>query len=186
MDLEESDIVLEDIAHALSNLCRFSGHCKTFYSVAEHSCWTATIAHDICLLDPTLRERRNELALKAILHDASEAYLVDVPRPMKARLPSYIEAEKKASAVIMKSFGLSENDDLADKVIKEADDRALIAEANALMGDVSHWGLPKYDDNLIDMQPILLAPVAAKDLFVKKFEILMRIYLTEGDSVGKS
>src|SRR6266496_1501995 len=67
---DPDDIQIEDIAHALSNQCRFSGHCKQFYSVAEHSCRVS----DLCSY---------EHQLGGLLHDGTEAYLSDIARPIK-------------------------------------------------------------------------------------------------------
>ena len=73
-------IKIEDIAHALSNQCRFSGHARSFYSVAQHSAHCAEIA---CLASNA------PLARAMLLHDASEAYLLDMPRPLKKAFPQY-------------------------------------------------------------------------------------------------
>ena len=75
-DPRPEQICIEDIAHGLSMLCRFAGQCRFFFSVAEHS---IAVAH---LLPANLK-------LFGLLHDASEAYLADLPRPVKAGLPEY-------------------------------------------------------------------------------------------------
>lgn len=90
----EGEIVIEDVAHALSNQCRYAGHCS-FYSVAEHS-----VLLSACFT--------GDAAKYALLHDASEAYLVDIPRPLK-RLPEfkpYLAIEAKLQARIYETFGL--------------------------------------------------------------------------------
>jgi hypothetical protein len=93
IDPRPEDVCIEDIAHALSMLCRFGGHCLRFYSVAEHS----------VLLS---RHVAPEHKLWALLHDASEAYLVDVPRPLKPFLTGYREAEDKIMRAVCLHFGL--------------------------------------------------------------------------------
>ena len=89
------DVRLGDIARALSMLCRFAGHCRVFYSVAEHSVRVAEA------LGP-------ELALEGLLHDAAEAYMVDVPGPVKnlPALAGYRRLEEKVVGVVRARFGL--------------------------------------------------------------------------------
>lgn len=87
----ENRIRIDDIAHALSLMCRFGGHIKSFYSVAEHSIWVA-------------KRLPNEHKLAGLLHDASEAYLVDIPTPIKKRFPFYIDIEDKMMKIISKKF----------------------------------------------------------------------------------
>lgn len=84
-------ICIEDIAHALSNTPRFGGHLKHFYSVAQHSLSCAE-----CI---------KEYKLEALLHDASEAYLTDMPSPIKKRMPQYKEVEDGLMKVIAEKFG---------------------------------------------------------------------------------
>ncbi len=78
-------IRVADIAHALSFLCRANGHFPTFYSVAQHS-----IA---CCREAMARGESRRIQLGCLLHDASEAYLSDVTRPVKAAMPMYLEME---------------------------------------------------------------------------------------------
>lgn len=85
-------ISIEDIAHSLSMQCRFGGHLKKFYSVAEH-----------CTNAVKLVPEEHRLA--ALLHDASEAYLLDMPSPIKCRMPEYKAIEKKLMEVIAYKFG---------------------------------------------------------------------------------
>src|ERR1039458_9214593 len=88
-------IGIGDIAHALAHQCRFGGHARTFYSVAQHS---VRVSQACASMD----------SLWGLLHDASEAYLVDVPAPLK-KLPefaAYRRAEKRLQTVIMERFGL--------------------------------------------------------------------------------
>lgn len=93
MDPRPDEVFIEDIAHALSNLCRFGGHCQRFYSVAEHCVLLSQVA-------------LQEFKLWALLHDASEAYLVDVPRPIKPYLYGYDAAEAKIMRAVEERFNL--------------------------------------------------------------------------------
>lgn len=110
-------ICIEDIAHALSNQCRFGGHLWEFYSVAQHS---AYVCH--------LSEPENKLS--ALMHDASEAYLIDIPRPIKQRLSNYKEIENNLMTLISQKFGfewpMNEN-------VKTIDEQMLQMEWDCLM-----------------------------------------------------
>ena len=86
------DIDINDIAHALSLLCRANGHFKRFYSVAQHSL--------NCAKEAKARGYSERVQLGCLLHDASEAYLSDVTRPVKAQLPKYLEIEEKLQNAI--------------------------------------------------------------------------------------
>ena len=106
-----------DIAHALSLLCRYGGHVDRFYSVAEHC---VLMSHAVS----------PEHALWALLHDATEAYVVDVPRPLKRSLPEYQVVEEKVMIAIAEKFGLSMP---MPTEVKDADNRILLTERNMLM-----------------------------------------------------
>lgn len=112
IDPRANEIDANDIAHALSLLCRFGGHCLRFYSVAEHS---VLLARAVSL----------ENRLWALLHDATEAYLVDVPRPLKPFLTGYREAEAKIAIAVCDKFDLPHE---MPAEVKEFDRRILTDE----------------------------------------------------------
>lgn len=112
------DIAPEDIAHALSLLCRYNGHVKSFYSVAEHC----------ILMSATFQD--TELALWALLHDATEAYVGDMVRPLKRSMPEYVAAEDRVMEAICERFNLPYGMPVA---VKDADSRILLNEKAALM-----------------------------------------------------
>lgn len=116
---EVSMIDIEDIAHALSLLCRFNGHGTKFYSVAEHS---VHVSYEI----------RPDLALEGLLHDAAEAYLGDVPSPLKKHLVEFKVFEDRMEGVIAEAFGVKA-DNLKCPELKRADVQLLVDEKVALM-----------------------------------------------------
>lgn len=120
---DSSLICIEDIAHALSMQPRFGGHLPVFYSVAQHCVLTSSIVAD-------------EHKLSALLHDASEAYLIDVPRPVKEQLPNYKEIESKLMVVIAGKFGF---DWPLHGNVKDADEDMLLHEWNSLMLNTGEW-----------------------------------------------
>lgn len=125
-----------DIAHALSLLCRYGGHVDRFYSVAEH-----------CVL--MSQAVPHEDALAALLHDATEAYVVDVPRPLKAYLGGYREIEAAVWTVIAIRFGV---DLTLPASVMEADSRILLTERHALMPNAERWS----QDDLYEALPVAI------------------------------
>ena len=120
LDPTEDMIDIDDIAHSLSNQCRFSGHTSRFYSVAEHS---LNVALELFGEPPVIR-------LQGLLHDASEAYLLDVPSPVKQYLTNYKEMEEKIMRAIFKKYGVPFP---MDDMVKEADAVMLKCEARFLL-----------------------------------------------------
>jgi len=117
MDPRAEDICIEDVAHALSNLCRFTGHTSRFYSVAEHSLYVSTLVP-------------SALAFAGLMHDAHEAYVNDIARPFKLSLPEYKAAEDWNWLAMAEAFDL---DPKQDREIKEADNAMFRAERLQLM-----------------------------------------------------
>lgn len=154
-----------DIAWALSNECRFAGHTSAFYSVAQHSVHVRQIVEEL--------GGGLWLQLKALLHDATEAYLCDIPSPLK-RHPSFMfyrELEENLDHVIMIAFGLAFISD-TDGLIKKADNIVLAAEARDLMGDPKDWdSLPEKPWKTY-IKP--LRSERAGELFLKDYQWLQK------------
>jgi len=125
-DIKEEDVDIETIAHSLSLLCRYGGHCKEFYSVAEHCVRVSRI------VEPKYR-------LAALLHDAGEAYLGDVIRPLKYSLPIIQEADERAVRVVMSKFGVDFSEEVREAV-KQADNIIGATEGRDLMYRAETWG----------------------------------------------
>lgn len=162
LDPMPDEINIEDIAHSLSMQCRFTGHCAAFFSVAEHSVIVSLLV-------------KPEHALAGLLHDASEAYLTDVARPVKPELHNYRAIESVIMGAIFERF------DLADTVaiwedIKEADTASLMTEAKYLMhSGGKDWGdEPNSGEGVTGVVkkgkiPKCLQPIEAKAMFLSRF-----------------
>jgi len=156
-------IDIEDIAHALAHICRFGGHSKVFYSVAQHSELVSRIVPP-------------PFALAGLLHDASEAYLGDMIRPLKLKMPEYREVEKRWEAVIYESFGLPAENAHRDGFIKAADNHMLACEAKQLTHLAGEgWEVCKYDYgfDFVRIEPLM--PEEAEALFLERFEELIGV-----------
>lgn len=123
---EAGGIRLLDIAHALSLLCRANGHFRRFFSVAQHSL--------NCAEEAACRNLSKKVQIACLLHDASEAYISDVTRPVKRNLKRYAEIEKKLQGCIWEAFGVSLTPEETSQV-NAVDDAMLYAEFDALMGE---------------------------------------------------
>jgi 5'-deoxynucleotidase YfbR-like HD superfamily hydrolase len=117
------DVDIKDIAHALSNQCRFAGHVRAFYSVAQHSVIVAGY------LPPYL-------ALHGLLHDAAEAYTFDCPAPIKPGFPQFVEIEARILSAVYERFGLPSPSTIDWGMIMGADHEVRYQEqANLMPGD---------------------------------------------------
>lgn len=154
---EQVDLLV--IAHALSRICRFGGHVRQFYSVAQHS---ALVAQRV----------PRPYAIHALLHDAAEAYIGDVTRPLKQVLNSisrneYRAFEERIEAAIWKRFGIQWTED-AERAIAEADERMLATEATCFFADaVDDWIQKLKPAYQLQIKP--LEPVGAQLLFLATY-----------------
>lgn len=145
LDPNPGAICIEDVAHALSMLCRYNGHCRKFYSVAEHSVWVSRLLPF-------------DLALPGLLHDAAEAYVSDIPTPLKRHVEVMTPAsyagrpairavsvgvlEKAVLDLVWKVFGIAHRPEAVELNMKRADLAMLMAEAGQLMGPPPEpWGI---------------------------------------------
>lgn len=134
------DICIEDIAHALSQLCRYTGHTRFFYSVAHHSILASFLVED------------EKNAKAALLHDASEAYLSDIATPAKQLIPQYYDLEDRIMRAIAKRFDFEYP---LNKDIKNTDARLLQTERMQLLGkEPKSWGFTaeSYPVTIVEMQ----------------------------------
>lgn len=152
---ERGAIRIEEIAHALGNICRFTGHTSEFYSVAQHSVLVARI------LPPGLQ-------LWGLLHDAAEAYLCDLASPVKSQCPGYKAAEERLEQRIANEFGLPwpmpPEVKIADEILFETERRDL---------------MPYFVERSFDVKPLTTriipwVPAHARRVFLSAFDDICR------------
>ena len=108
LNIKENDICIEDIAHSLSMQCRFQGHTNIHYSVASHSLYVSDYIDMLCTLHKSKMKKFNykQIILTGLLHDASEAYIIDLPSPIKTLMPQYKKIENNIMKVISKKYDI--------------------------------------------------------------------------------
>ncbi|GBF56408.1 hypothetical protein PbB2_00064 [Candidatus Phycosocius bacilliformis] len=144
------NLTLNAVARGLANTCRFGGQCNRFYSVAEHSVWVSRIVPE-------------ELALWGLMHDAPEAFICDIPKPLKEMLPDYRKIEKAIEGPILEFFGLIGP---MPSAVKAADMIMLATEQRQIMNnrDPWRWTLKPLEDATLEC----LEPQAAYELFIAR------------------
>ncbi|MEO5355125.1 MAG: phosphohydrolase [Magnetococcus sp. XQGC-1] len=152
MDARPEEVEIRDIAHSLAMLCRFNGHCHRFYSVAEHAVHVSRMveaAH----------------ARWGLLHDAAEAYISDMPQPIKRELPTFRACEEQLQLVIARRFALPIPMPAA---VKQADMQLLATEKMALMArEPAPW-----EDLPEPLNPAMIqawSPEVAEEIFLARF-----------------
>lgn len=164
LEIDQNSILIEDIAHALSMLCRFNAQCLRFYSVAEHS------VHVSYEISP-------DLALVGLMHDAAEAYIGDVPSPLKEHLSKFQEIEDHLIAAIAERFGfmMPAKGGADHRELKRADKQLLVDEKAAIMApEPEPWpsdAPPVKESGRIECWPSEIA----KARFMTRFEELQEV-----------
>ncbi len=130
------DIDLGDIIQSLSNQCRFAGHCDRFYSVAQHS---VNVAHLVA----------DEFKPWALFHDAAEAYISDIPRPVRNAIPTLDGIESRILFVIAGRYSLSWP---IPKAVLIADDLMLAIEINEITNDQEQQKVPDLEGKMIELE----------------------------------
>jgi hypothetical protein len=152
-----TDVSIDELAHVLSNVCRFAGHVRYFYSVAQHLLNTSLI------VDPP-----HEKA--ALLHDTSEAFTNDIVTPLKAVVPTFKEIETTIESDMAGRFGFQFP--LAPEV-KLADLQMLAIEKHILKPFPSHWAILdgiEYEHLLDRVRMLPMTPDEARMAFLQRWE----------------
>lgn len=158
VEMDYNVLNIEEIAHALANTCRFGGHCREYYSVAQHSVLVA-------------RYVPVDLARDALFHDAAEAYLGDMPTPLKQLLPDYKAMTDRVEYWIQKKLGIN----IEHPEIKKADLQVLGMEKRDLMPhDDTTWAI--LNDLEIPEEVITpMDPVDAYNYFMEEYYQIAKI-----------
>ena len=129
-------VCIEDIAHALSFLCRGNGHVSKFWSVAQHCI--------LCAREAAAREWPDRLVLACLLHDASECYLSDVPRPFKKEMPTYREHEARLLNMIYERYLGTPLTEEEERMVRQIDDGALYYDLKELLHNEQSEADPQF------------------------------------------
>lgn len=161
-----SPIGILDIAVGLGNTCRFGGQCGRFYSVAEHCVLASQVAPDPFKFD-------------ALMHDAAEAFVGDMPKPLKEMLPDYRRIENRVAKATAERFNFAHP---VPPEVKKVDRQMLAAEQRQVMGCTDDWH-HTHGAQPADVTIRFLPPVAAAQLFLERFNCLQGTSFTLAEVV---
>lgn len=164
-DVGSLEVDIEDIAHALSMMNRYCGHLDYFYSVAQHS---LIVEELVCGMSTTLYTDR---LLGALLHDASEAYMPDMPSPIKQLLPDFKKKEEELSQHIFSHYNLAYP---YEGIIKEIDSAIRGSEIKCLTSWEEEWGGEFTDEfgqrwDTLEYKIIPMPQKYAEEKFLQRF-----------------
>ena len=169
-------IDIEDIAHALSMICRFGGQCRHFYSVAEHSLIVEQLGHKN--LDEYSRLPNPTLAMALLLHDSAEAYIGDIITPIKNLFsPGVQDLEALWLSTIQKRFNLGTTLAHPEPAIRQSDLEALSIEVKTLFDPKTEWCnsfVVPTNEHLKRISVMCLSPHKAKQRFLSRFKEIQR------------
>lgn len=154
MNPQMETLDIRDIAHALSLTCRGNGHVKQFFSVGQHCI--------MCAREAMARGYSKRVVLGCLLHDASEAYMSDVPRPFKEMLPEYVKLEEKLIDLIYMRFIGSTLSEEELRLVSKVDDAVLYYDMLEL------FGVPWGEKSALEVEP---------DYTIQPFEEVEQTYL---------
>lgn len=164
LDPRPEEVDIEDIAHSLSNQCRYNGHSKVFYSVAQHS----VLVSQLC---------PEKYALEGLLHDATECYIGDIISPMKVVLPEVGKIEQGVWEAVAKKFNLPMQE---SQPVKEADMKALRIEFRDVVTKPNgcDWaGVRPYTGSFPE--------ISASPPWLAKFDFINRYNQITGENINK-
>lgn len=165
-----------DIAHALSKLCRYTGWCSDFYSVAEHSVYVEREVARFMRATNYTPSRERVVRLGAVYHDATESLTNDMSKPLKARNPDYVALEARLERRFGELHGFADLTDQERHMIKRADKALYAAERLQIMPhkqEIRDW-VREQKIEPADIRIACLLPRQAERLFIDAYEAIMR------------
>lgn len=157
LDPDPATIELPDIANGLANTCRYAGQCQFYYSVGTHSCY---VSEELAVHGPRVQ-------LYGLFHDAAEAYVSDVPRPIKREIETFQQIEDRILDAVWDRLGVPAPAESEWATVMDADDRLFHYEADTLLADFESPSVPDLPYELSTC-----SPEAVRERFLDRAETL--------------